>query len=495
MAGIYIHIPFCNSKCAYCGFYSIPSLKRKGDFLDALRLEIFARRDYLEGESIGTIYFGGGTPSLLSVEEIGEILQWITGVFTVNADAEITLEANPDTLSLDYLKGLRAIGVNRLSIGIQSFFDNDLKYLSRRHDSRHALECVSLAKEAGFENISLDLIYGLPTSDAEQWHRNLELFFEMDVPHLSAYALTLEPNSILTKQIEMGKVMPINEEDALRDYEILCRLAKEAGFLHYEISNFCKPGSHSRHNSSYWFGVPYLGLGPSAHSYNGTSRQWNVSSVGGYLEERRQKIEARSQESEARSQQSEAGSQESEAGSQESSSTPQGSVSERRPLRNPTRQCGGTGGGGGAAGSCGAAAGTGGGGGAAGSCGAAAGTGGGGDAGSCGAAAGTGGGGDAGCVGAVGSDCGADAGDAGAAAEYLTAEQVYDEYVMLRLRTMWGIDLNYIKREMGERFADHCERQAQPLVEQGKLSQTHEILYLNDEQMLFADGIAEALFW
>ncbi len=489
MAGIYIHIPFCNSKCAYCGFYSIPSLKRKGDFLDALRLEMLARRDYLQGESIGTIYFGGGTPSLLSVEEIGTILQWITDVFTVNADAEITLEANPDTLSPEYLKGLRALGVNRLSIGIQSFFDNDLKYLSRRHDSRHALECVSLAKEAGFENISLDLIYGLPTSDAEQWHRNLELFFEMDVPHLSAYALTLEPNSILTKQIEMGKVMPINEEDALRDYEILCRLAKEAGFLHYEISNFCKPGSHSRHNSSYWFGVPYLGLGPSAHSYNGSSRQWNVSSVEGYLEERRQKIEDRSQKIEDRSQKSEAGSQESEAGSQESSSTPQGSVSERRPLRNPTRQCVGTGGGGGAAaGSCGAAAG---------SCGAAAGTGGGGGAaaGSCGAAAGTGGGGDAGCVGAVGSDCGADAGDAGAAAEYLTAEQVYDEYVMLRLRTMWGIDLNYIKREMGERFADHCERQAQPLVEQGKLSQTHEILYLNDEQMLFADGIAEALFW
>ena len=464
MAGIYIHIPFCNSKCAYCGFYSIPSLKRKGDFLDALRLEMLARRDYLQGESIGTIYFGGGTPSLLSVEEIGTILQWITDVFTVNADAEITLEANPDTLSPEYLKGLRALGVNRLSIGIQSFFDSDLKYLSRRHDSRHALECVSLAKEAGFENINLDLIYGLPTSDAEQWHRNLELFFEMDVPHLSAYALTLEPNSILTQQIEMGKVMPINEEDALRDYDILCRFVKEAGFLHYEISNFCKPGSHSRHNTSYWFGVPYLGLGPSAHSYNGTSRQWNVSSVGGYLEERRQKIEDRRQKIEDRS-------QESEAGSQESSSTPQGSVSERRPLRNPTRQCGGTGGGGGAAGSCGAAAG------------------------SCGAAAGTGGGGDAGCVGAVGSDCGADAGDAVAAAEYLTAEQAYDEYVMLRLRTMWGIDLNYIKREMGERFADHCERQAQTLVEQGKLSQTHEILYLNDEQMLFADGIAEALFW
>ena len=170
MAGIYIHIPFCNSKCAYCGFYSIPSLKRKREFLETLRQEMVLRKDYLQGAPISTIYFGGGTPSILSVEELGTILQKIQTLFAVDSDAEITLEANPDTLSLEILQGLRSIGVNRLSIGIQSFFDEDLRYLSRRHDSRHARECLLWAKEAGFDNVSVDLIYGLPTADAAQWN-------------------------------------------------------------------------------------------------------------------------------------------------------------------------------------------------------------------------------------------------------------------------------------------------------------------------------------
>ena len=253
MAGIYIHIPFCNSKCAYCGFYSLPSLKLKERFLEALKAEIVERKKFLSAGDCGsspamrpalrnslnqpairptlednpdisiinTIYFGGGTPSLLTVEEIGELLHLINRHYAVASHAEITLEANPDTLSLDYLEGLRRLGVNRLSIGIQSFFDNDLHYLSRRHDSIHARQCIEWAKQAGFSNISIDLIYGLPISDAEQWNRNLDLFFELDLPHLSAYALTLEPNAILTKQIELGKVPPVNEDDALRDYEIL----------------------------------------------------------------------------------------------------------------------------------------------------------------------------------------------------------------------------------------------------------------------------------
>ena len=377
MAGIYIHIPFCNSKCAYCGFYSIPSLKCKREFLETLRQEMVLRKDYLQGAPISTIYFGGGTPSILSVEELGTILQKIQTLFAVDSDAEITLEANPDTLSLESLQGLRSIGVNRLSIGIQSFFDEDLRYLSRRHDSRHARECLLWAKEAGFDNVSVDLIYGLPTADAAQWNRNLDLFFETGFPHLSAYALTLEPNAILTKQIEMGKALPVNEDDAVRDYEILCRQAKEAGFLHYEISNYCKPGMHSRHNSSYWFGIPYLGLGPSAHSYDGRSRQWNVSNLERYI------------------------------------------LSEAHPARDAIS----------------------------------------------------------------------------VTVESLSPEQIYDEYVMLRLRTLWGIDLKYLRRKMGDRFADHCERQAQPLIAQGRLSQTREFLYLTDDQMLFADGIAEALFW
>lgn len=382
MSGLYIHIPFCASKCAYCGFYSIPSTKRKADFLEALKHEIASRKDYLHGEKVETVYFGGGTPSLLHLEEIENILKTLHDCFEIDPEAEVTFEANPDTLSLEYLSGLRSLGVNRLSIGIQSFFDNDLRYLSRKHDSSHARQCLDWAKEADFENISIDLIYGLPTSDADQWNRNLDLFFELDIPHLSAYALTLEPNAVLTKQIEMGKAVPVSEEDSIRDYEILCRRAAEHGYVHYEISNFSKPGMHSRHNTSYWFGIPYAGFGPSAHSYDGKSRQWNVSSLERYVEA--SSVIARSV------------------------ATRQSTVAEK---------------------------------------------------------------------------------------EILSPEQQYDEYVMLRLRTMWGIDLNDIKREMGERFSYHCEQKAQPLIAQGRLSQNKEILYLNDDQMLFADGIAEELFW
>ena len=404
MAGIYIHVPFCKSKCGYCGFYSLPSLKLKDRFLEALKEEIVGRKDYLKrgrltrcassnrdlqvkpamtstlnsgyDDSINTVYFGGGTPSLLTIEEIGGLLHFINDTFRVIENPEITLEANPDTLTMEYLKGLRDIGVNRLSIGIQSFFDDDLRYLSRRHDSRHARQCIEWAKQAGFSNISIDLIYGLPTSNAKQWNRNLDIFIDYGLPHLSAYALTLEPNSILTKQIELGKAMPVSDDDALRDYDILCRRAAENGYLHYEISNFCKMGMHSKHNASYWFGTPYAGFGPSAHSYDGTSRQWNVSSVEKYCTRVPEPVE--------------------------------GPVFEK---------------------------------------------------------------------------------------EQLSPEQLYNEYVMLRLRTHWGIDLKYMKREMGERFSSYCEQHAQPLIAQGRLSQTREFLYLTDEQMLFADAVAETLFW
>ena len=371
MSAIYLHIPFCKSKCGYCGFYSLPSTKLKDRFLDTLKEEIAVRTDYLRGEAVSTIYFGGGTPSLLSAEEIGSLLHLINMHFPIAPKPEITLEANPDTLSLDYLQALREIGINRLSIGTQSFFDNDLEYLGRKHNSKHARNCLVWAKQVGFDNLSLDLIYGLPTSNAEQWNRNLDLFFEAEIPHLSAYALTLEPNSILTKQIELGRAMPINEDDALRDYEILCQRAEKEGLLHYEISNFCKPGMHSKHNASYWFGTPYIGFGPSAHSFDGTSRQWNVASVVKYLDARLW--------------------------------------------------------------------------------------------------------------------------DAGR--ETLSPEQLYDEYVMLRLRTHWGIDLKWLKSKMGQHFSDYCEKQAQPLIAQGRLTRTREFLYLDDCQMLFADGIAEALMW
>ena len=425
MAGVYIHIPFCNSKCAYCGFYSLPSLKLKDRFLEALKAEIVERKDYLQRgphcgldpqspalkgnhntPTINTIYFGGGTPSLLSIKEISELLHLIKETYPVAENAEITLEANPDTLSLAYLEGLRQLGVNRLSIGIQSFFDNDLKYLSRRHDSQHARQCIDWAKQAGFSNISIDLIYGLPTSNAEQWNRNLDLFFALDLPHLSAYALTLEPNAILTKQIELGKVQPVNEEDALRDYDILCQRAKENGYLHYEISNFCRRGMHSKHNASYWFGTPYIGFGPSAHSFDGTSRQWNVSSIEQYCKA----LSATSHHCEERS------NPDTEALCLDCFVVPPRNDAKR--VQNPVSEI-----------------------------------------------------------------------------ERLSPEQQYNEYVMLRLRTHWGIDLKWLKSEMGERFSTYCEQHAQPLIAQGRLSQTREFLYLTDEQMLFADGVAEELFW
>ena len=425
MAGIYIHIPFCNSKCAYCGFYSLPSLKLKEQFWEALKAEIVARKDYLKQRShcgldpqspslmenhhtppINTIYFGGGTPSLLSIKEISELLQLIKETYPVAENAEITLEANPDTLSLAYLEGLRQLEVNRLSIGIQSFFDNDLKYLSRRHDSQHARQCIDWAKQAGFSNISIDLIYGLPSSNVEQWNKNLDIFFAYNLPHLSAYALTLEPNAILTKQIELGKVPPVNEEDALRDYNILCQRATENGYLHYEISNFCRRGMHSKHNASYWFGTPYIGFGPSAHSFDGTSRQWNVSSVERYCET----FSAISRHCEERSNPKE------ETHHLDCFVVPPRNDAKR--VKNPVIE-----------------------------------------------------------------------------KEQLSLEQQYDEYIMLRLRTHWGIDLKWLKREMGERFSTYCEQHAQLLIAQGRLSQTREFLYLTDKQMLFADGIAEALFW
>jgi oxygen-independent coproporphyrinogen-3 oxidase len=402
MSGLYIHIPFCKSKCGYCGFYSLPSLKLKDRFLEALKQEIVQRKDYLSNHSIHTVYFGGGTPSLLSVTEIGSLLHLINMHYPMATNAEITLEANPDTLSLEYLICLRNIGINRLSIGIQSFFDNDLRYLSRKHDSHHACQCIEWAKQAGFENISIDLIYGLPTSNAKQWNQNLDIFFAYNLPHLSAYALTLEPNAILTKQIELGKALPIHEDDALRDYGILCQRAKENGYLHYEISNFCRRGMHSKHNASYWFGTPYAGFGPSAHSYDGISRQWNVSSVEHYCEV----WSTASRHCEERS------SPDNKFPSLDCFVVPP---------RNDAKR--------------------------------------------------------------------------GIEIETLSAEQHYNEYIMLRLRTHWGIDLKYMKREMGERFSTYCEQHAQALIAQGRLSQTREFLYLTDAQMLFADGITEELFW
>lgn len=283
MNGIYIHVPFCISKCAYCNFFSLASESKMNDYVEALKKEIIFRKDYLGGETVKTIYFGGGTPSLLPTKSIEEIINLIRKNFNIDDNPEITLEVNPDTINKEKMSLLKQMGVNRISVGIQSFFDDDLQYLGRRHDSRHALQVMEDLKNVNFDKITLDLIYGIPTLTEEKWNKNLETFFSTGISHLSAYALTVEPKTILGHKIKNGDLQDINEDNTIRHYEILIEKTKEQGFEHYEISNFAKENCRSQHNSIYWTDEKYLGLGPSAHSYDKTSRQWNVSNLTEYI--------------------------------------------------------------------------------------------------------------------------------------------------------------------------------------------------------------------
>lgn len=284
MAGIYIHIPFCKQKCHYCNFFSVASQKNKVAFLNVLSEEISNRQPYLDDEPISTIYLGGGTPSVLSKDELMRIFDQLRANYNVLADAEITLEANPDDLSLNYLRELKETPINRLSIGVQSFFDEDLTYLNRIHTADQALNRVKDALNIGFGNMSIDLIYGIPTLTKEKWEANLKTFFDLNIIHLSAYSLTVEPKTALHQLIKKKKLKNIQDEQSIAHFKILQKQIKEKGFEHYEISNFSKPGHYSKHNSLYWLGGNYLGLGPSAHSFNGISRQWNASSLAKYLQ-------------------------------------------------------------------------------------------------------------------------------------------------------------------------------------------------------------------
>ena len=367
MAGIYIHIPFCKSKCAYCNFFSVVSEKQRADYLEALKREAVARNDYLGGEEVRTVYFGGGTPSLLEPKEVSEILEVLKCNYKIAA-SEITLEANPDTVSKESLLEYKSIGINRLSIGIQSFFDDDLQYLSRKHDSKHAMQVLEWAKEIGFQEVTLDLIYGIPTLTDEKWRRNLEIFFLTGFNHLSAYALTVEEKTALGQRINKGVAAPVDEDAMLRQYEMLVEMTKNQGFEHYEISNFARPGHYSKHNTIYWKGEKYLGLGPSAHSFDGVSRQWNVASVKDYCE----------------------------------------SYSYER--------------------------------------------------------------------------------------EELTLDDRYNEYVMTSLRTCWGCDVEYIRRNFGEKYAKKFEKGVKKYISTGQMFQKDQNFILTDSGMLFADGIAAELF-
>jgi oxygen-independent coproporphyrinogen-3 oxidase len=285
MAGIYIHIPFCKQACHYCDFHFSTSIKYKDELLQALTKEIKLQKNYLNGETIETIYFGGGTPSLLTEAEISLLINTITDLHTVASGAEITLEANPDDLDKNKVRALTQTPLNRLSIGLQSFFDEDLQWMNRAHRGEEAETAVKRAQDAGFENITVDLIYGYPLLTDKKWNYNLDKVFEFEVPHVSAYSMTVEPRTALASFIKKKKEPAMNDEQSAAQFIYLADAMQHHGFEHYEISNFCKPGHYSRHNSNYWKGVKYLGIGPSAHSFNGETRQWNVANNAKYTGE------------------------------------------------------------------------------------------------------------------------------------------------------------------------------------------------------------------
>jgi len=283
MAGLYIHIPFCSKRCTYCDFYTEVAPDLIPDLVKYLVKEINIRKDYLKNETISTIYFGGGTPSILSRDQFSEILNGIFAVYTVEENVEITFEANPDDLTVNFFDSIKHLPFNRISIGIQSFDDNDLKRINRRHTSDQAIAAVKNAQNAGFDNISIDLIYGLPLQSIEDWEKQLDIALSLNIQHISAYGLTYEEGTALWKQREKGLVKPIIDETMNEMYLLLVKKMKEKGFEAYEISNFALDGLRSKHNSSYWKQNSYLGIGPSAHSYDLVSRQWNVASIKAYI--------------------------------------------------------------------------------------------------------------------------------------------------------------------------------------------------------------------
>jgi oxygen-independent coproporphyrinogen-3 oxidase len=289
MAGIYIHIPFCRKRCIYCDFYSNTQFSYKEEYLTALLKEIRLRKNYLDNQTVNTIYFGGGTPSTLPCHDFYKIFNELQSNFKIADNPEITIEANPDDMSESYTKGLKTLPVNRLSIGIQSFDDDELIFLNRRHTADEAICAVKRCKDAGFNNISIDLIYGLPNQTLTKWEKNIQTALNLNVQHISAYNLSYEEGTQLNGLKEKGKIQAVDDELNEAFFKILVTALSEAGYIHYEISNFAKQtaeyplGILSKHNSSYWTGIPYLGLGAAAHSYNGNTRSWNVSSVVNYI--------------------------------------------------------------------------------------------------------------------------------------------------------------------------------------------------------------------
>jgi len=373
MAGIYIHIPFCKRKCHYCNFFSSASIKQKDELLKALLLEIKLQKDYLDNERIKTIYIGGGTPSILEPGDILKIFNEIVKYYSLKEQIEFTIEANPDDLNREKLLKIKDSPVNRLSIGVQSFHDEDLQYLNRIHNAKQAYNSIKETINAGFENISVDLIFGIPGQDSKRWKKNLEILIEMNIPHISAYSLTVEPRTILEKLILKNKIISPDETLSIIHFKDLMQFMKHNNYIHYEISNFCREGFFSEHNSNYWFGEKYLGLGPSAHSFNRIERQWNVSDISTYIEKLNNCI---------------------------------------IPFEKET----------------------------------------------------------------------------------LSAEQVFNEYLMMSLRTIQGCDLNFINKRFGHNLYLHCKKQAKPFLDIDQIRIENEKMHLTEKGKFFADKIASEIF-
>ena len=282
MAGIYIHIPFCKKRCIYCDFYSSTDNRLVDKYIDALCIELESRLHEIDKNNITTIYIGGGTPSQLSATQLGEIINFIKSKIDFSLIEEFTIEVNPDDVTYDYIKECITFGINRVSMGIQSFVDEELKIINRRHDSSQAIKAIETIKSAGISNISIDLIYGLPLQTIESWIYSARKAIEMNVPHISCYNLSYEEGTTLYKMRDMGEIKECDEDTCIEMYDILVKMLADADFEHYEISNFAKRGYYSRHNSNYWNLTPYLGLGASAHSFDGSIRRYNPSSIQKY---------------------------------------------------------------------------------------------------------------------------------------------------------------------------------------------------------------------
>ncbi len=283
MAGLYFHIPFCKQACYYCDFHFSTNQEIKAELVQAMVRELHLQKDFLQNEPINTIYFGGGTPSLLQGSQLQSVLRTVQEFYTVTSQAEVTLEANPDDLTAEALRAFSLAGINRLSIGIQTFHDDLLKFMNRAHDSVTAVNAVHLARKAGFENISIDLIYAIPGQDNSRWTEDIERALLLKPEHLSCYSLTIEEKTVFGKWSAAGKLKTVEDDAAAHQLEMLMDRLQVSGYEHYEISNFAQPGFHSRHNSSYWKQEKYLGIGPSAHSYNGMVRQFNIPNNHLYL--------------------------------------------------------------------------------------------------------------------------------------------------------------------------------------------------------------------